>query len=42
VWVVKSKSLGPKVKQGMRFVVKDVEEFENFKRIRNLSLYGKK
>lgn len=40
--MVKNKSLGPKVKQGMKFVVKDAEEFENFKFTRNLSLYGKK
>ncbi len=41
VWVVKSKKVGPKVSQSMRFVVKEVEEFENFKLIGKLAFYVK-
>lgn len=35
-------NFGTKAKQDMKFVVKDVEEFEYFKFTRNLSFYGKK
>jgi hypothetical protein len=41
VWVVKSKRVGPKVRQSMGSIEKEVEEFENFKLIGKLIFYVK-
>ncbi len=41
VWVIKSKRVRPKVRQNMGFVVKEVEEFENFKLSGKLAFYVK-
>ncbi len=41
VLVIKSKRVGPKVRQNMGFVVKEVEEFENFKLFGKLAFYVK-
>jgi hypothetical protein len=37
-----SNCLGWKVKQGVGFVVEEVQKFEDFKLTRNLAIYGKK
>jgi hypothetical protein len=34
--------LGPKIKQGLGFVVEEVQKFEDFKLPKNLAFYGKK
>jgi len=39
--VIKSKRVGPKVRQNMGFVLKEVEEFENFKVFGKLAFYVK-
>ncbi len=36
------KQLGPKVRQHMRFVVEEVEEFESFKFIKIMAPFGRK
>ncbi len=41
VWVVKSKRVGPKVRQSVGSIVKEIEEFENFKLVGKLVFYVK-
>ncbi len=36
------KQLGPKVRQNMRFVVEEVEEFESFKLTKIMAPFGRK